>query len=130
MIDDRPELNTLEQNSFVHDKHLLDSYEKVGRLIPSGEDVYVVVMTLGYRSDLLVLQKLRNKSFAYLGLLGSKSKIKTLKDDLKSNGFSNTKLKNMHAPIGLKIKSHTPEEIAVSIAAEIIKVKNNEKAKN
>jgi xanthine dehydrogenase accessory factor len=114
----------MEQNQYAHEQHILEHYEAVDNLVPSGPDVYVVVMTLGYRSDLIVLNKLMEKSFAYLGLLGSEAKIAALKDELMKTGITQSGLKNLHAPIGLKINSHTPEEIAVSIAAEIIKIKN------
>ena len=124
VIDDRPGLNTMEQNSFAHEKHLIESYELIDQVVSSGPDVFVVVMTLGYRSDLLVLFRLVEKSFAYLGLLGSETKVKTLKEELKKSGYPERFIKEMHAPVGLKINSHSPEEIAVSIAAEIIKIKN------
>ncbi|MBK9982843.1 MAG: XdhC family protein [Saprospiraceae bacterium] len=124
VIDDRPDLNTLSQNSFAHEKHVIENYDTIGELIPSGPDVFVVVMTLGYRSDLIVLQQLGKNSFAYLGLMGSEAKVSALKEELMKTGFPEILLQNMHAPIGLKINSHTPEEIAVSIAAELILVKN------
>ncbi len=124
VIDDRPDLNTLTQNIFAHEKHVVESYDMIRDLIPSGPDVFVVVMTLGYRSDLIVLQQLAQNSFAYLGLMGSEAKVSALKDELLKIGFPESLLQNIHAPIGLKINSHTPEEIAVSIAAELILVKN------
>ncbi len=124
VIDDRPDLNTLTQNIFAHEKHVVENYDSISDLIPSGPDVYVVVMTLGYRSDLTVLLQLAQKSFAYLGLMGSESKVSTLKEELKQADFPEGLIQKMHTPIGLKIKSHTPEEIAVSIAAELILVKN------
>jgi xanthine dehydrogenase accessory factor len=124
VIDDRPGLNTIEQNTFAHEKHLIKSYEEVDLVIPSGHDVFVVVMTLGYRSDLIALLKLIEKSFAYIGMLGSENKVNTLMKELANAGYSKKDLKHIHAPIGIKIDSHTPEEIAVSIAAELIQVRN------
>ncbi|MEO6132442.1 MAG: XdhC family protein [Saprospiraceae bacterium] len=124
VIDDRPNLNTLDQNIFAQEKHFIETYESISDLIPSGPDVYVVIMTFGYRSDMVVMLKLASKTFTYLGLLGSESKVNALKEELKKNNYPGTLLESMHAPIGLKINSRTPEEIAVSIAAELIKVKN------
>ncbi|MEP6795516.1 MAG: XdhC family protein [Saprospiraceae bacterium] len=124
VIDDRPDLNTLAQNIFAHEKHVVENYDMISDIIPSGHDVFVVVMTLGYRSDFTVLLQLAQKSFAYLGLMGSESKVSTLKDELNKTDFPVDLLQKMHAPIGLKINSHTPEEIAISIAAELILVKN------
>jgi xanthine dehydrogenase accessory factor len=123
LFDDRSDLNTLEKNKFVHEKHLVD-YSEIGNHIPSGNNVYVVVMTVGYRTDALVLRQLLDKKVRYLGVLGSEAKMKTLLQDLENQGFSIDILRGIHTPIGLKINSQTPEEIAVSIAAEIIQVKN------
>lgn len=124
LLDDRPDLSTMAKNQFVHAKHLLDSYAQVGDFIPSGPHVYVVVMTLGYRSDEIVLRELWNRDFKYFGLLGSAAKVATMLEKLRAEGFSAEKLSKIHAPIGLPINSRTPQEIAVSIAAEIVGVKN------
>lgn len=127
LFDDRPHLNTLDKNKYVHQKNIIDSYEKIADFIPSGADHFVVVMTLGYKSDELVMRKLMDKEFKYLGVLGSKAKMATLLKDLQKEGFPKDKLDRIHTPIGLHINSQTPEEIAVSIAAEIIAVKNSAK---
>ncbi|CAN5231496.1 hypothetical protein BH20ACI1_BH20ACI1_00190 [soil metagenome] len=125
LFDDRADLNTLAKNEFVHHKQTIDSYENIGDLIESGANVYVVVMTLGYKFDEIVIRRLFDKDFKYFGVLGSKAKMKTLLRNLEKEGFDAEKLKKIHTPIGLPINSRTPEEIAVSIAAEIIAVKNN-----
>lgn len=125
VFDDRPNLNTLEKNKFAHRVEIVESYEKVGELISSDKDAYVVVMTLGYKFDEIVIRQLFDKNFKYFGVLGSKAKMKTLLKNLEQEGFDKEKLKQIHTPIGLPINSHTPEEIAVSIAAEIIAVKNS-----
>lgn len=125
LFDDREDLNTLAKNDFVHEKKIIESYEKIGEFIASGENVYVVVMTLGYKFDEIVIRKLFDKNFKYFGVLGSKAKMKTLLSSLEKEGFEKRKLEKIRTPIGLPIGSHTPEEIAVSIAAEIIAVKNS-----
>ena len=65
-----------------------------------------------------------NKEFKYIGVLGSKKKMEKLFEDYRKEGIDESLLQRIHTPIGLDIKSQTPEEIAVSIAAEIIKIKN------
>jgi xanthine dehydrogenase accessory factor len=125
LFDDRSDLNTLAKNEFVHEKRIIDSYENIGDFIESGANVYVVVMTLGYKFDEIVIRQLFDKNFKYFGVLGSKAKMKTLLKSLEKEGFDKEKLKEIHTPIGLKINSRTPEEIAISIAAEIIAVKNS-----
>ncbi|HEX8249510.1 MAG TPA: XdhC family protein [Pyrinomonadaceae bacterium] len=124
LFDDRPFLNTLAKNKFVHEKKIIESYERIGDFIPSGPDVYVVVMTLGYKSDEIVIRRLFDRDFKYFGVLGSRAKMKTLLKNLRREGFSPERLDRIRTPIGLPINSRTPEEIAVSIAAEIIAVKN------
>jgi xanthine dehydrogenase accessory factor len=126
IFDDRPELNTLEKNQFAHEIMIIDGYERIGEFVPSGANVYVVVMTLGYASDEIVIRSLLDKNFKYFGVLGSKAKMAVLLKALENEGFAPNKLDKIHTPIGLPINSHTPEEIAVSIAAEIISVKNSD----
>lgn len=125
VFDDRPNLNTLQKNSFANRVEIIESYEKIGELIDSDPNAYVVVMTLGYKFDEIVIRQLFAKNFKYIGVLGSKAKMRTLLKTLEKEGFDKTKLAQIHTPIGLPINSHTPEEIAVSIAAEIIAVKND-----
>lgn len=124
LFDDRNDLNTLEKNEFAHEIRIIESYEKIADLIESGADVYVVVMTLGYKFDEIVIRRLFDKNFKYFGVLGSRAKMKTLLRELEKEGFEKEKLAQIRTPIGLDIRSRTPEEIAVSIAAEIIAVKN------
>ena len=123
LFDDRPDLNTFLENDAAHEKTVVD-YTEILNLIPEGDNIYVVLMTVGYRSDEQILRGLSAKSIKYLGMLGSRAKVETMLGNLKNDGFSADFLQKIHAPIGLDVKSQTPEEIAVSIAAEIIKVKN------
>lgn len=125
LFDDRADLNTLAKNEFVHEKKIIESYEKIGEFIESGNNIYVVVMTLGYKFDEIVIRQLFDRNFKYFGVLGSKAKMKTLLRNLEKEGLDKEILARIRTPIGLKINSRTPEEIAVSIAAEIIAVKNS-----
>ncbi len=124
LFDDREDLNTLAKNQFVNEKTIVESYENIGEFIESGVNVYVVVMTLGYEFDEMVIRKLVDKDFKYFGVLGSRAKMRMLLRNLEEENFDKQKLTQIHTPIGLPINSRTPEEIAVSIAAEIIAVKN------
>jgi xanthine dehydrogenase accessory factor len=127
LFDDRPQLNTIEKNKYADEKKIIGSYDNISRLVPAGKDNYVVVMTLGYKTDEIVIRKLLHNEFKYFGVLGSKAKMKTLLRNLEKEGLPKKKLDAIHTPIGLPINSQTPEEIAVSIAAEIIAVKNSTK---
>ena len=124
LYDDRPELNTIAANTFAHEKHIVN-YDSVSNHFINVENDYAVIMTIGYRADKTVLKQLINKPFFYLGLLGSKYKIDTLFKELKEEGITKELLDKVFSPVGLNIASKTTKEIAVSIAAEIIGVKNN-----
>jgi len=124
LYDDRSSLRTFEENNSAHRKRIINDYRELDELIPSGNGQYIVVMTVGYRTDDIVVRTLWNKQFKYFGLLGSKSKIDKMFSDYLAEGIPAEALVRIHAPVGIAIHSQTPEEIAVSIAAEIIGVKN------
>ena len=124
LFDDRPQLNTIMQNDFADTITIMDTLDRIGEYVDSNSRAFVVVMTLGYRSDKVVIRELVNKDFKYFGVLGSEAKMATVFRELIGEGISKERLDLIHTPIGLPINSHSPEEIAVSIAAEIIAVKN------
>ncbi|HMC98321.1 MAG TPA: XdhC family protein [Flavobacteriales bacterium] len=123
LMDDRPGLNTMEANEWAHERSVVD-YGTIDSVIMEDQELHVVLVSFGYRSDELLLRQLVRKRFKYLGMLGSAEKIKTVFADMRADGFTEDELARVYAPIGLPINSRTPEEIAVSIAAEIIRVKN------
>ena len=125
LFDDRPDLNTIDKNRFAHEINILSDYDTIGDHVPAGESSYVVVMTLGYVSDERVIRALIDKEFKYFGVLGSSAKMSVMLRKLVKEGLPAEKLDRIRTPIGLPIQSRTPEEIAVSIAAEIISVKND-----
>lgn len=124
LYDDRKDLNTFIQNTFVKEKKVISDYSVLKDLIPSGNNIFVVIMTFGYRTDDIALRSLIDKDFKYLGVLGSQSKMDKLFEEWRKDNLTEEKLNKLFAPIGVPINSQTPEEIAVSIAAEIISVKN------
>ncbi len=123
VLDNRNNLNTLENNQFAH-KTLVVQYNEITNYIPEGKDTYIAIMTNKYTDDKLVLSQLMRKNYKYIGVLGSKFKLKTMWNILLKEGVSQDDLDSVYAPIGLYIKSETTNEIAISIAAEIIEVKN------
>jgi xanthine dehydrogenase accessory factor len=128
LYDDRSSLKTFEENEYVQEKKILADYSELKDLVPGGDNQYVVVMTVGYRTDDIVVRTLWNRQFRYIGLLGSKSKIEKMFNDYRLEGVPAVLLNPFHAPVGISIHSQTPEEIAISIAAEIIQVKNNQQS--
>jgi len=128
VLDDRARLATMAENSFAQEKQVV-SYKSVGRHVSEGRQSYVLIMTFGHQADEQVLRQLAGKKLRYLGLMGSPAKIAEIFARLKKKGVTAASLKKVHAPVGLSINSHTPEEIAVSIAAEIIQTKNQPQEK-
>lgn len=124
LFEERKGLNTFEQNTFVIEKKIVSDYSVLKNLIPSGDNIYTVIMTFGYKTDDTALRALIGKDFKYFGVLGSQSKMEKMFEEWKKDNLPDEKLKKIYAPVGMHINSQTPEEIAISIAAEIISVKN------
>jgi xanthine dehydrogenase accessory factor len=92
-------------------------------LHPLPPTAYAVIVTRGHRHDLDALRALAPAHLRYLGLIGSRAKVKRIYDALLDEGLAAAALGRIHAPIGLDIGAVTPQEIAVSILAELIAVK-------
>ena len=90
---------------------------------------YAVIVTRGHRHDLDALRALTASPLRYLGLIGSKAKVRRIFDALLEEGLPGERLATVHAPIGLDIGAITPQEIGVSIVAELIAVKHGKTAK-
>jgi xanthine dehydrogenase accessory factor len=124
VYDDRQEVETMRINTYANEKKYVP-FTELESLLKNGERVYAVIMTFGHKADELVLKQLIRKKLKYTGMMGSPSKVKQIFDNLLSEGFTKDELSKIHAPIGVQINSKTPEEIAISIAAQIIKIKNS-----
>lgn len=124
VFDDRRNVKTVKENIYA-DKIKICSFDEVGNFIDKGENSYVAVVTASYPTDLLAIKSIIDKKMKYIGLMGSSTKLKKIFDELKMNGIKTGLLKTINAPIGIEVNSESVEEIAVSIAAEIIKVKNS-----
>ena len=123
IIDNRPDLGMLNDNTFADEKHIID-YKNVANYVSESSNSYVVIMTNNHTHDDQVLSLLVRKKVKYLGLMGSKEKVASLMKSMNKKGFQKEELSWVHSPIGVSINSKTPDEIAISIAAEIIGVKN------
>jgi xanthine dehydrogenase accessory factor len=123
IFDDRQDILNNLDNSCSDEKILCD-FSQISDLVHEGKNSFAIIVTRGHSFDKVVLRQLLNKNLAYLGMMGSKSKVSKIFSELRDEGVSPEILKKVHSPIGLSISSQTPEEIAVSIAAEVIKIKN------
>jgi xanthine dehydrogenase accessory factor len=81
---------------------------------------YMVIACRGHLEDQRALAQALKTSARYIGMIGSKKKIRTVLDNLRNEGFGDDDLKRIHAPIGLPVAAETPEEISISIMAEIV----------
>jgi xanthine dehydrogenase accessory factor len=93
---------------------------------PIDSDTYFVIVTRGHKHDEAALRSVIGSSVRYIGMIGSRRKIRVIFDDLKHDGTPDAQLARVHAPIGLKIGAVTAEEIALSIAAELVSVRRAE----
>lgn len=122
-VDSRPEwLQKLPDDPKLT-KLCEDSPKTVVPLMPTN--TFFVLMSKGHATDLPVLAEiLRTRDAAYVGVIGSEQKASILRRDLKTMKFSKEKLRSFHCPMGLPIGNNTPAEIAVSIAAQLIQVRD------
>ena len=92
--------------------------------MPGGTETYFVVVTRAHSFDLVCLEKILKKRAAYVGMMGSRGRSALVRRQLLEAGADAARVEQLHAPIGLAIGAKTAQEIALSILAEIIEVKN------
>ena len=119
VVDDSPDLLQKEKFSEVEDLRLSDMEQFTGEL-PPDPNTYIVILSRGFSKDEAILCQLIQKDFKYIGMIGSIRKITTMKENLQKQGIPKEAFTKLQAPIGLDIGAETPEEIAISIAAEMI----------
>jgi xanthine dehydrogenase accessory factor len=90
--------------------------------IPSDSKSFIIILTRSWKLDEGILKRVLRKEHAYIGVIGSKKKIKTHYDNLTTEGFKDEDFNKVYAPIGLPMGAYSPHEIAVSILGEIIAV--------
>lgn len=123
VVDDRPEV--ISQHRFpTAMRRVVGEFREVLTTIPLRDGCYGLVVTRGHNHDELALLHLLGRPMAYLGMIGSKRKIRLIYDDLRQKGITQEQLDTVHAPVGLEIGSRTVEEIAVSIVAQLISHRN------
>ena len=122
IIDDRKEF--ANQDRFPEaDEIIAEDTEKALTHLNITPSTYIIVLTRGHLKDEEVLGSVIKSSAAYIGMIGSQKKNATVFQRLIKKGISQEELDKVHTPIGIDINAQTPEEIAVSIMAEIIQVK-------
>ncbi len=128
VVDDREEYANRERFPHATGIAVIEDFQNPYSNIEIDDDSYVIIVTRGHMGDYEVLRETLKRKTGYIGMIGSKGKVANTFEMLLSEGFSQEDLEKVHSPIGLKIGAETPEEIAISIAAEMIKVRaGNEK---
>ena len=128
VIEDRPQFADHARAAGA-DQVLCEPFADGLSKIRGDSDSWFIVVTRGHRYDTECLEAILQKPYAYVGMMGSRRRVAIVKDQLEAKGVCREALDGVHTPIGLKIGAETPEEIAVSVMAEIIWVKNAGSAK-
>ena len=128
VIEDRPKFADHARAAGA-DQVLCEPFADGLSKIRGDSDSWFIVVTRGHRYDTECLEAILQKPYAYVGMMGSRRRVAIVKDQLEAKGVCRETLDGVHTPIGLKIGAETPEEIAVSVMAEIIQVKNAGSAK-
>jgi xanthine dehydrogenase accessory factor len=105
------------------DEVLVADFADVLDRVRIDSNTYVVIVTRGHACDQIVLEQVLKTPAPYVGMIGSKRKTQTILDNLRGKGFTEAMLARICAPIGLAIGAVTPEEIALSIVCELVKVR-------
>jgi len=122
VVDDSPDFLKEEYFPDIEDVRMEDMEVFASRL-PSDNNTYIVVLSRGFSRDKAILRQLLKKDFRYIGMIGSKRKMESIIKELKEEGIPDAAFSAIRSPVGLDIGAEAPEEIAISIAGEIIAVK-------
>lgn len=128
VVDDRESYANRERFPDA-DEVLAGEYEAVFPGLAVNEVSYVIIVTRGHRDDLRVLRLAAVTAARYVAMIGSQRKVISVVKELEKEGVPREALERIHAPMGLEIGAVTPEEIAVSVVAEMIAVRRNADSK-
>ncbi|MGQ4809616.1 putative xanthine dehydrogenase subunit A [Candidatus Entotheonellaceae bacterium PAL068K] len=120
IIDDRPAFANRERFPEA-DATIVMGFDQVKGAFDFGQDDYVILVTRGHQHDQRILEQIWDCQARYIGMIGSKSKIAKMWKRLEARGIDRQYLNRVHAPIGLNIGADTPEEISISVVAELIR---------
>lgn len=123
-FDTRGNISTLDHNNFAVSRQIIDDYKKAAPQINLPEKTNIVIMTTDVASDVRGLLGVLDNPFPFIGVMGSENKISEIKKRLKAEGIDDQQLSRITAPVGLPMVSNTPEEIAISIAAQLLQLRD------
>ena len=128
IVDDRPYFANHERHPEV-DECVADEVEAVFSRLPMDDQIYIVAATRGHQHDEIVVEQAISRKARYIGMLGSERKKMILWRRIEARGGSRDRLGEVYSPVGLDIGADTPEEIAVSVVAELIQVRRSGRRK-
>jgi xanthine dehydrogenase accessory factor len=120
VLDDRNEFANPERFPTADQVRVVDRFDTALQGLHIDTQSYIVIVTRGHRHDQTVLSQALKTDARYIGMIGSRKKRDTIYRNLLENGFGQKDIDRVHSPIGIRIDAETPEEIAVSIVAELI----------
>jgi xanthine dehydrogenase accessory factor len=123
VLDDRSEFANAARFPEATATRTLSSYETAFEGLTVNAESYIIIVTRGHLHDRTVLAQALKTPAAYIGMIGSRRKRDTIYERLRKDGYTDADIARVHCPIGLSIGADTPEEIAVSIVAELIAVR-------
>jgi xanthine dehydrogenase accessory factor len=128
VLDDREEFASPAKLPDAQQVVVVDSFHRAFSNLAVDEDSYLVIVTRGHAHDKTVLAQALRTNAGYIGMIGSRRKTKLILEALLKEGFTRDDLQRVHSPIGLPIGGETPEEIGVSIIAEMIQIRHRKES--
>jgi xanthine dehydrogenase accessory factor len=122
VCDDRAEFANKERFPQA-DNIIVEDFENVLDKIKINKNSFIVIVTKGHKCDEIVLEKAVKTDAKYIGMIGSKRKTLTILKKLSEKGIPDQILKKVYSPIGISIGALTPQEIALSIVSELVKIR-------
>jgi len=126
VLDDRPEYASAERFPEAHQTIVIQDYAAAFKGLEIDGDSFIVIFTRGHHYDRAVLEQAVKTRAGYIGMISSRRKREAIYEALMADGVKKDRLEQVHSPIGIDIGGETPEEIAVSIVAELVKVRSGQ----
>jgi xanthine dehydrogenase accessory factor len=124
VIDDRADFASPERFPDAAGVYVIDDFNRALEGLEIDEDSFIVIVTRGHQYDRVVLEQSLKTGAGYIGMISSRRKREAIYEALVAAGEKKERLEQVHSPIGINIGGETPEEIAVSIVAELIQVRS------